>query len=149
MQQDTPAATEQQAHRARRTAAPKPSDKHAAFVHVPYPPYVHESAEYSDQRYFSRNNSNFALKTKGGMKPEGTWSRGGEYFRTESEVDVYRNAKDDTVDLRIEQAVGNNRATVSIACTAAELREIANRLLDAAHDLDTLPSRVLAQGGAA
>lgn len=108
------------------TPAPQP------FVHQPQAPWVPEEAKYSHQRYFSHGNENRPLKLA-------------EYSCA---AKLFRWATSDHVRLTLETHSEHSTTQTTLQLTAAELRELAARLLDAAHDLDTYPARVL-MGGAA
>ena len=101
-----------------------------AFAHQPVAPWVPKNAEHCNQRYFSRGDGCSSLIFEGVTLQALRWADKDEAI----------------ISLRVD--VGGSCARVDAHCTAAELREIAARLLDAAHDLDTLPARVL-MGGAA
>lgn len=107
-------------------AAPKP------FVHQPHAPWVPEEAQHKEQRSFSRGHEN----------------RGVHLADHDASVRVFRWADSDHARLIIETRSKCSTTETMARCTAAELREIAARLLDAAHDLDTYPASVLMRGAA-
>jgi len=108
------------------TAQPKP------FVHLPHAPYVPEEDPYKEQRSFSRGDENRGLRLA-------------DY---NTSVRVFRWAEADCARLIVETHSKCITSETVVHCTATELREIAARLLDAAHDLDVFPASVL-MGGAA
>lgn len=66
---------------------------------------------------------------------------------TQVSIDLLRDAATDVTALRLN--IGHRTyASMSARLTPAELRELAARLIDAAHDIETLPAAVLAQEAA-
>lgn len=63
------------------------------------------------------------------------------------EVSVYRDSGEDFAELRVNLGLFTS-ADFKVRLTPAELREVAARLLDAAHDIETLPAAVLTQAAA-
>jgi hypothetical protein len=123
-----------------RTKATKPA---ALPPYQPKPPEVSLEPIYRDQRYFthgsSRTQHNKTLKS--GLVDRSSPFADPGY--SEASVEVYRNGKSDTVELRLEVNTNWNTSETRVQCTADELRDIAYRLLDAAHDLDVNPARTL------
>jgi hypothetical protein len=115
VQNPSPAATEQ------RMAPREP------FIHQPHAPRVPAEAEYCQQRNFSRDTGELHLAIAD----------------SHSHVRVFRWGHADHVELTIRTSTKHTHTDTTTDCTAAELREIASRLLDAAHDLDHFPARVL------
>lgn len=91
----------------------------ANFPHEPRAPEL--SADHPTQRYFLGSDGE-------------RWV--GEVVR------VMRFADDTTAHVDVRTAYGKSRAEVTAFLTAAELREFASRLLDAAHDLESFPATV-------
>lgn len=62
--------------------------------------------------------------------------------RDRAQFEVYRDATHDVAEVEI--TIGTfTAASIILRMTAEELREAAARLLDAAHDIETLPSHAL------
>lgn len=61
---------------------------------------------------------------------------------------VYRDGKRDRAELRIELGGGCSTARITFNLDAAGLRDLAARLLDAAHDLESAPAEVLRRASA-
>lgn len=106
------------------TLAPRPAD------HPAEPPYAY-------QRRFGSSSSDAYL---------GTQSL--DVFASEhcsfamATATVYRNAREDLASLDITVGQGSV-ARISVRLNTAGLRELAHRLLDAAHDIESLPASVL------
>jgi hypothetical protein len=94
-----------------------------AYIYTPVAPYLPSSAP--EQRYYSRTNNLRALHLK------------------IANISVYRFAHDDTAIIAL--AVGDHeyRTDTRLSSTPTELREIANRLLDAASDIELNPASKL------
>ncbi|WP_428001819.1 hypothetical protein [Acidovorax sp.] len=100
----------------------------APFVHVPRPPEVNK--DHPDQRYFGRNDyGGYGMPVQ--ADPD-------------SRIRAHRFASDSVAHLRM---FTGHRAGLSAEITAplkpAELRELAQVLLDAAHDIETNSSAQL------
>lgn len=95
-----------------------------AFTHEPRAPYC--PASHPDQRYFCDGS--------GRDDYDARW--------ISSMVRVYRNAARDVVDVDIRCSTGRVSVEASASLNPTELRELAQRLLDAAHDLETQPAKV-------
>ena len=106
-------------------------------THTARPAQVSEG-EYSNQRRFGPSSSaSFGLKLA---------ADGGQ-----CSADVYRDSNEDVAELTLHIGLMTS-AEFTARLTPTELRELAARLLDAAHDIETLPAAVLArakQDGAA
>ncbi len=114
----------------------------STFTHTPRPAILPSSAAYSYQRRFGPGvkTGNYSLEP---------WSAEGSAMSTR--IHVYRDAGCDVAEVSIGLGVFTC-AEITARLSAAELRDLAARLVDAAHDIDTLPAAVLAQaqkGGAA
>ncbi|WP_310614115.1 hypothetical protein [Limnohabitans sp.] len=106
------------------------------FVHIPFPPYIPPEAKYADQRYFSRNGEpHRKLQIEISLDAFGV--------SHSAEADVYRNACKDTAELRLTNHTTHCRFESMVSLGPAELRELASRLLDAAHDLEINPAKKL------
>ena len=123
----------------------KASKPPALPSYQPKPPEVSLEPIYADQRYFthgsSRTQHNKTLKSALIDRSNPFADPG----YSDASVEVYRNGKSDTVELRREVNTNWNSSETRVQCTADELRDIAYRLLDAAHDLEGNPARMLMQ----
>jgi hypothetical protein len=143
-------ASERQARLARRA---KTSNDRAAktapqpFIHQPVAPYVPLESEYCTQRSFSRGNVNRGVDLSSAKKKDG-WGDRPTSPTSFAEVSVFRWADVDAAELRLSVNLGRSENNATVECTAAELREIAARLLDAAHDLEVNPSDKLSRRAA-
>jgi hypothetical protein len=116
----------------------KPPAKPQPPAYTVMAPYVPEQAIYRDQRTFSRGNENRSLSLSTAKKTNEY-----DYISTSSEVSVMRWADKDVAQLTSSLSINRSDCQITLHCTAAELRDIAYRLLDAAHDLEDNPSRAL------
>jgi len=64
--------------------------------------------------------------------------------REKGELSVYRDGEEDLAEVSLRIGL-MSRASITLRMTPAELRSAAATLLDAAHDIDTLPAAVLAR----
>lgn len=104
-------------------------------THTPRPAHVSKKAEYRFQRrYGADEHSSFGLRpvTDLGYHPT---------------VTVYRDGTTNTAELQVTLGLGTS-ASVDVLLTPPELRELAACLLDAAHDIESLPAVVLAKEAA-
>lgn len=102
------------------------------FAHTPRPPCVcKEPHQY--QRRFGPPHEISAEHPQ-------ALTHNGTFF------DVYRNAKKQVAELGIDV---NSIAKVQIELTPAKLRELAARLIDAAHDIEANPAAKLSKAMAA
>ncbi len=62
-------------------------------------------------------------------------------------IDLLRDAGTNVADLRMNIGCWTS-ASMTVRLTSPELRELAARLLDAAHDIETLPAAALAEEAA-
>lgn len=129
MQTTQPAAVEQLDRQPAPTVRDYFHHESAApqYVHQPRAPWVPEEAKYQHQRSFTHGDENLAVRLA-------------DYTTS---VKVFRWADVDYVRLILATNNKYNTTETVVHLTAEELREIAARLLDAAHDLETLPARVL------
>lgn len=121
-------------------ATPQPSSATEAWA--PVAPYIPSNPDHKDQRYFSRSGNNHSLELASGTEHEFVHAG---YVNACADVKLYRNARYNTADLTLVVRVNGSKAETTVECTAAELRAIAYRLLDAAHDIDTHPASQLMQ----
>ena len=117
---------------AKLTKTPQP------FTHWVHAPSTPEEAQYSTQRSFSRGSDDRNLELESDKKAS-EWG----FLSTHAQVGVFRWADKDCAELSLRVSVQRCDSITTVECSATELREIAARLLDAAYDLETLPSRVL------
>ena len=108
------------------TAAP------GTFTHTPRPAHVSEG-RYSNQRRFGTpRGKNLPADTIAATDCEN------------GELSVYRNSKEDLAEVSLRIGLMSH-ASITLRMTPAELHSAAAALLDAAHDIDTLPAAVLAR----
>lgn len=62
-------------------------------------------------------------------------------------ITVFRDSSEDVAELKLDLGLWSS-VHAKVRLTPAELREVAARLLDAAHDIETLPAAVLTQAAA-
>ena len=98
----------------------------STFTHTPRPPCVC-TGQYANQRRFG---------------PPGEVSNEHPQPLTHGEttLGVYRDAKRQVAELEINVA---SIASIGIELTPTKLRELAARLLDAAHDIEAAPAAML------
>ena len=103
----------------------------STFTHTPRPPCVCKG-QYADQRRFG---------------PPSEISSGHPQPLTHGEttLGVYRDAKRQVAELEINVA---SIARIGIELTPTKLRELAARLLDAAHDIEANPAAKLMEAQA-
>lgn len=110
------------------------------FTHSPRPAIVPTEAKYSQLRRYGVPADAHGMHLQHD-KEEPWWSA----------LVVFRDGRQDVAELTIEIGL-RTRASITARLTPDELRELAARLIDAAHDIETLPAAVLArtlEGGAA
>jgi hypothetical protein len=98
-----------------------------AFIHTPSAPEV--SQNYSDQRWFTELNKQ--------QKVETTLLKG---HPANQSLSVVRSAYINSTDLGLRFDTGIASSSIDVSLTPSELRELAQRLLDAAHDIETNPA---------
>ena len=98
-----------------------------AFIHTPRAPEV--SQNYSDQRWFTGLNKQQRVET--------TLLKGRPANQS---LAVVRFAYVNLADLGLRFDTGIASGSIDVSLTASGLRELAQRLLDAAHDIDTNPA---------
>lgn len=110
------------------------------FTYAPRAPHTPEPGPHAWQRRYGPANSAYGMQAQ--------HDAGQQCF---CRVEVFRDAKQDMAELNIRIGI-NTCASITVRLTPAELREVAARLIDAAHDIETLPAATLAreqEGGAA
>lgn len=98
-----------------------------AFIHTPRAPEVSEG--FPDQRWFAGPNKKLQVQITLQKKRSSSQS-----------TKVVRLASENKAELGIRFDTGITSGSIDVALTATELRELAQRLLDAAHDIDTNPA---------
>jgi hypothetical protein len=101
---------------------------------APRPAYV--PADYSYQRRFGSDTYDAFQGTASIDK------RSDESGAPMGSASVYRDGNRDQAELRVEIG-GRSSARITLNLTASGLRDLAARLLDAAHDLESAPAEVL------
>jgi hypothetical protein len=108
------------------------------FTHTPRPAITSNDKRYRYQRRFGRGRE----VRDHVLQPSERHTR-----RLDAELDVYRDGETDLAEVHIKLGCFAT-AEITVRLTPAELRELAACLLDAAHDIETLPAAVLAQEAA-
>lgn len=106
------------------------------FTHTPRAPWSPDDAACAYQRYF-KPASSCALEYEARAAQDNATAY------TEASIRVYRSSMRDYAEVKMQLALGHHDAQLACQFTAFELREIAQRLLDAAHDIDTHPAAAL------
>jgi hypothetical protein len=125
-----------------------PTQTPSEAVHLPVDPHTPES--YKQLRYFSRGTGTNGYRVQGGGTNEEM-----RKHPASADIKVIRFADEDYVRVEQRLITCNHSSTSQLACTAQDLRAIALRLLDAAHDLEANPAAnlmatlAMAEGGAA
>jgi hypothetical protein len=101
------------------------------FVHTPRAPKVPEGDAHNWQRWF--------VGADDGRDVYASESRYGSGY-----AQVFRDARTDVAEVTVAVRVGPTRFTAEIDFGPAGLRDLAHRLLDAAHDIETHPAAALA-----
>lgn len=104
-------------------------------TYTPRPAHTPDKAEHRYQRRYgtdSHGTHGLRLSAERESRPE---------------VTVYRDGTTDLAELQVDLGLWCN-ARIQVQMTPVELRELAARLLDAAHDIESLPAAVLAQAAA-
>ena len=105
---------------------------------APRPADVPPEREYAYQRRFGSNTLDAYQGTASVDKRSDD-----EFSVSMGRASVYRDGKRDHAELRIDIGGGGSTARVILNLNAAGLRDLAARLLDAAHDLESAPAEVL------
>lgn len=103
--------------------------------YTPRPAHTPDRAEHSFQRRYgpdSHSAHGLNLSAERESRPE---------------VTVYRDGTTDLAELQVGLGLWCT-AKIEVQMTPSELRELAARLLDAAHDIETLPAAVLTKATA-
>lgn len=94
------------------------------FTHEPIPPRVPAEAQHSNQRWFK--GTGFSVRPPG------------DFY---SSAEVYRDGRKDSAEVRLTMRGGGPvYFDAALELNAGALRELAQRLLDAAHDLEVFPA---------
>lgn len=105
------------------------------FTHTPRPAIVPTREGHTTQRRFGSGKSYRDYN----LQPADREARA-----VNSSLEVYRDSECDLAEVTL--SLGNYTcASITARLNPAELRELAARLIDAAHDIDTLPAAVLVQ----
>lgn len=108
------------------------------FTHTPRPAITTDRPGCEWQRRFGPGKAPLDYS----LKPE---DRESQVRR--AELDVFRDSKFDLAELSIHLGL-YTCASITARLNPEELRDLAARLIDAAHDIETLPAAVLAQEAA-
>jgi hypothetical protein len=93
------------------------------WTHTPIAPRVPGEAKHSYQRWYEG--------TGGDVRPKN------DYY---AEAEVFRDASKSAAEVRLSRRVSSARFDASMDLEPAALRELAQRLLDAAHDIEANPA---------
>ena len=104
---------------------------------APRPAHVPPEREYAYQRRFGSDEQDAYRGTASVDKRSDA-----ELSTPMGWASVYRDGKRDRAELRIELG-GGSTARITFNLDAAGLRDLAARLLDAAHDLESAPAEAL------
>lgn len=106
------------------------------FTHTPRAPWSPDDSKCAYQRYFkSESNGSLSYEARGAQNKA--------TVHTEATIRVYRASMRDHAEVEMRLMLGRHDAQLACHFTAPELREIAQRLLDAAHDIETHPAAAL------
>lgn len=105
----------------------------SAVSHTPRPPYVPQSVGHAWQRRFGASDTQLGMPVRHDCNQPFVCS-----------IEVFRDAEEDAAELNVEMGL-HTRARIGVRLNAGELRDLAARLLDAAHDIETLPAATLAR----
>lgn len=108
----------------------------AAAHYAPIAPTVPTGSKYIRQRWFHRGEIL-------GRDVRSAGERGWE-----SAAQVFRDGEKDIAELIVRSYSGSLALNVNLEFDPAGLRDLAFRLLDAAHDIETNPAAVLAKAAA-
>lgn len=100
-----------------------------AFVHTPCAPKVAEAPHSDHRRFNGQADTPF-------IQP--SWE---SRNLTHESLRVFRFEDQDQAKLSFEITTNQTSFSTSVGLTAAELRDLAQRLLDAAHDIDVNPAQ--------
>lgn len=108
-------------------------DGSSVFVHAPRPADVATPAKYSNQRRFGPGGT--VRHHKLAMQSQ-------EERGLRAEACVHRDAEFDLAELTLELGL-YTCSSITVRMTPAELRDLARRLIDAAHDIEAHPAATL------
>lgn len=123
--------------------APGPAERadactsHGQTIHVPIQPHIPSETRHAAQRYYARN----AYPTAHSMELAPHHRSGHDWSCID--LTVWRHAPDSFARLEIAQENRLSKSETRVNLDVTELRELAARLLDAAHDLETNTSAKL------
>ncbi|WP_462387255.1 hypothetical protein [Acidovorax sp. Q11] len=110
------------------------------FTHTPRPPRNTGTPEHAWQRYFAPESQHGGLNHLRCSTEEAREMRAG--------ARVWRDASRDTAEVSITLGL-YTCASIAVQMQPAELRDLAARLIDAAHDIEANPAAALIAAGAA
>ena len=110
----------------------------STFAHTPRPAITSSDARFRNQRRFGRGRE----VRDHVLQPSEPLTR-----RLDAELDIYRDGETDLAEVHIKLGCFA-AAEITVRLKPDELRELAACLIDAAHDIETLPAAVLAQEAA-
>lgn len=105
------------------------------FTHTPRPALVPSDANHAWQRRYGAG----APVLDYSLQPAAREARA-----MEASLEVFRDGGSDLAEVRVALGIFTG-AQITVRLSADELRDLAVRLIDAAHDIDTLPAAVLAR----
>lgn len=105
------------------------------FTHTPRPALVPPESSYAWQRRYGAG----ATVRDCSLQPAAPEARA-----MEAALEVFRDGGSDLAEVRVALGIYTG-AQITVRLSADELRDLAMRLIDAAHDIDTLPAAVLAR----
>jgi hypothetical protein len=100
-----------------------------AFVHTPCPPKVSETPHSNHQRFTGLSDTSWIRPSQESQK------------LLDESLHVTRFKDEDQARLHFQITTNQTLFSTSVGLTAAELRDLAQRLLDAAHDIDANPAQ--------
>lgn len=111
------------------------------FVHQVHAPTVPTNQRHANQRNFCRGQDceDLELDSANQSTLKKHLRDHGFVFQS-SRVEVFRWGNKDAAELILKIRINGNECTTVVQCSAAELREIAARLLDAAYDIEAFPA---------
>lgn len=101
------------------------------FTHRPRAAVVPKERQHREQRYFN-GTSDHGLPHAATGQSISSWSG--------ANTRIWRLARHDSAKLDVSVTTPHGDSTTTIHLTAAELRDLAQRLLDAAHDIEAHPA---------
>ena len=111
----------------------------STFTHTPRPPHVSEAPHHLQRRFGPPN-----CRSSWPPEPVEPKTEKGGLAR----VTVYRSGNEDTAELEFKMGL-QTQVSFDVRMAPSELRDLAARLLDAAHDIETNPAAKLMEAQAA